>query len=400
MRWLVLLLALSMLLAACTFPTSSQSVPQPGGLPAQPEQQAEPTLAPSFDELLRLAQDAANRAEWGAAIAYLDAALAERPDSVHAAQVAAAYWQRGMAQHAAGNLDAALADLDQAIALDASRASSYQSRGLLHAQRGDGAAALADLTRAIELLPTFAQAYRNRAELQRTLGNYTAASFDLQVYLSLVPNTPEAAALQAEIAALQQQAVAQAGEAGLLFVDDFSNPASGWYSNGGPDTSGSYWEGGYLLAQSPPSQVVWALPGRMVTDTVVQATATKLGGDDDNIFGLLCRVQGTGQTGDFYAFLISSDGYFGITKKSGDTLALIGQEMMLRHSAIRLGGEPNVITAVCAGNRLALYVNGEFVVETTDDQYASGQVGLLAGSLAAEGGTQILFDDFSVRAEP
>lgn len=393
MRGLVSLVLLAVLLSACTFPVAPQSVAQPGGLPDAPAEQAQPTPVPSFDELLRMAQDAANAADWGAAIAYLDAALAVQPDNVQA------YWQRGMTQHAAGNLDAALADLDQALALDANLASGYQSRGLLHAQRGDGSEALADLTRAIELLPTFAQAYRNRAELQRTLGNYTAASFDLQVYLGLVPNTPEAAALQAEISALQQQAVAQAGEQGLLFTDDFSNPASGWYSNGGPDSSGSYWEGGYLLTQTPPNSVVWAVPGRIVTDTLVQVTATKLGGNDNNIFGLLCRVQGTGQTGDFYAFLISSDGYFGIAKKSGETLGLIGQEMMLRHSAIRLGGEPNVITAVCSGSRLALYVNGEFVVEAADDQHRSGQVGLLAGSLD-EGSTQILFDDFTVRAEP
>lgn len=392
MRSLVLLVALAVLLSACTFPTA-QSMAQPGGLPEAPAEQAQPTPVPSFDELLHLAQDAANRGEWQTAIAHLDAALAAQPDSVQA------YWQRGLAQHAAGNLDAALADLDQAILLDPSRASSYQSRGLLHAQRGDGPAALADLTQAIQLLPTFAQAYRNRAEVQRSLGNYTAASFDLQVYLSLVPNTPEAAAVEAEIAALQQQALAQAGEAGLLFADDFSNPATGWYSYGGPDTSGSYWEGGYLLAQSEPNSVVWALPGRIVTDTLIQATAAKLGGDDNNFFGLLCRVQGTGQTGDFYAFLISSDGYFGITKKSGDTLALIGQDMMLRHSAIRLGGEPNVITAICSGNRLALYINGEFVVETTDDEYRTGQAGLIAGAFEV-GGTQILFDDFSVRAEP
>src|SRR5690606_7192308 len=159
----------------------------------------------------------------------------------------------------------------------------------------------------------------------------------------------------------------------LLFVDDFSDPASGWYSNGGPETQAQYMEGGYLLGHSQPNAVVWALPGRLVTDTRIQATATRVGGDDDNFFGLLCRVQGTGQTGDFYAFIISSAGHFGIAKKSGSSLSLIGQEMMMRHPAIRLGSEPNVITAICAGNRLALYVNGEFVTETTDDEYAFGQ---------------------------
>ncbi|MBX3002379.1 MAG: tetratricopeptide repeat protein [Anaerolineales bacterium] len=386
---LALLLCLGLL--GCTLPTSPQAAPpsQAGSADQLTAAEPSPTPAPSFDEYLALAQDAANAADWATAIAYLDAAL------VLDGQSAQAYWQRGVAQQSTQALDAALQDFDQALALAPEWASAYQSRGLLHIQRGDAAAALADLNRAIELAPTFAQAYRNRAALQRSLGNYTAASFDLQVYLSLVPSAPERASIEAEIGAMQQQALAQAGADGLLFTDDFSNPASGWYSNGGPETRAAYEQGGYLLEQTQPNAVVWALPGRIVSDVRVQVASTRTGGDDNNFFGLLCRVQGTGQTGDFYAFLISSDGYFGISKKSGDALELIGQEMMLRHPAIRLGGEPNRIEALCAGERLALYVNGELVAETNDAEYASGQVGLLVGALEA-GGSQILFDDFAV----
>lgn len=391
MRKIAYLLIVLGLLVACTLPTSSGA---PQGASPLTQSQPQPTPTPiSFDEALSRAQDASNNGDWETALAYLDAALLAVPDNAQALR------QRGLAHQAAGNLELALADLTRSLELDPTQPSAYVSRGWLLAQRGDVAAALADLNHAIEILPTYAQAYRNRAALHTSLGNFTAASFDLEVYLGLAPAAADAATVRAELAELQQQANAQAGDAGLLFSDDFSDPASGWYSNGGPETQAQYLEGGYLLGHSQPNSAVWALPGRLVTDTRIQVTATRVGGDDDNFFGLLCRVQGTGQSGDFYAFIISSDGHFGIAKSSGGSFSLIGQELMMRHAAIRLGSEPNVITAVCSGNRLALYVNGEFVSETNDDTYSIGQVGLIAGTLDIEN-TQILFDDFSSHREP
>lgn len=386
------LLIFVLLLAACTLPTGPGAGPQAANLPAQPAQAATLTPVP-FEAALSLAQDAANRGDWDTALAYLDAALLAQPDSAQGLR------QRGLAHQAAGNLDLALDDLSHAITLDPGQPSAYVSRGWLYAQRGEPAAALADLSHAIQLAPGYAQAYRSRAAVLTSLGDLTAASLDLQIYLDLVPQAADAAVVQAELAELQQLARTQAGEAGLLFQDDFSDPASGWYSNGGSETQAQYVEGGYLLGHNQPNSVVWALPGRLVTDTRIQVTATRVGGDDDNFFGLLCRVQGTGQTGDFYAFLISSDGHFGIAKKSGNSLALIGQEMMMRHPAIHLGSQPNIITGICSGDRLALYVNGEFVAETTDDEYTQGQVGLVIGTFEI-GGTQVLFDDLSVYTEP
>ncbi|HRN50205.1 MAG TPA: tetratricopeptide repeat protein [Anaerolineales bacterium] len=391
MRTSAYLLTLLCLLTACTLPTSGGA---PQGASSLTESQPQPSPTPiSFEDALARAQDASNNGDWETALAYLDAALVAVPDNAQALR------QRGLTHQAAGNLEPALADLSRSLEVDPAQPSAYVSRGWLLAQQGDVAAALADLNHAIQILPTYAQAYRNRAALHTSLGNFTAASFDLQIYLGLAPTAADAAIVRAELAELQQQANAQAGDTGLLFADDFSDPASGWYSNGGPETQAQYVEGGYLLGHSQPNSAVWALPGRIVSDTRIQVTATRVGGDDDNFFGLLCRVQGTGQSGDFYAFIISSDGHFGIAKSSGGSFSLIGQELMMRHMAIHQGSEPNVITAICAGSRLALYVNGEFVAETSDDTYTTGQVGLIAGTLDIQS-TQILFDDFSSHREP
>ena len=387
MRKTRLPLLVCLLLAACAPQAGPAGLPQETAPPA-----ATATASFSFDELLLLGQDAANRADWAAALAYLDAAVAADAASARALLL------RAGAHQALGDSPRALEDYTRAIEIDPVSAAAYQGRGLAYAQLGDTQAALADLSRAVQVSPTFAQAYRNRADLRISLGDFTAAAFDLHMYLDLLPAAPDAAALNEQIAALQEQAAAQAGAGGLLFSDDFANSESGWYVNGGEPSTGAYAEGGYLLTENRANNAAWALPGRLARDVRVQASATRLGGDDNNFFGLMCRVQGAGQSGNYYAFIISSDGFFGITKKSGDTLSLVGQEAMLRHPAINLGAGPNIITAVCAGNRLALYVNGQFVVETTDDEYSSGQVGFIVGAFDVPGAS-ILFGDFSVYAE-
>lgn len=382
-------------LAACRAPQAGEAVSP--GLPSSEVNTALPeataSATPSFDELLTLAQDLANGGDWAGAIALLDQAILI--NNVNAQ----AYLLRGNVYKASGDLAQAISNFDQAVAVDANLSAAFQNRGLAYAELGEATQALADLSHAIEISPGFALAYRNRAELQRSLGNTSAASFDLQVYLSLVPNAPDRAAVEAEIAALQEETVQNAGEEGLLFFDDFSDPNSGWYTNGDPASPGLYAGGGYVLVKEQPQGAVWALPGRVFTDVRIEVQASKQGGDDNNFFGVLCRVGGTTQSADFYLLMISSDGYFGIARKEGETLGLVGQDKMLYSSAIIQGNSTNAITAICAGTRLALYANGELLVEVNDAELTSGQVGILAGTFDVAG-TSIFFDDFKVFTEP
>lgn len=388
-------LALFLGLAACRAPQvgelTSQGLPATETAIALPEPTASAT--PTIHELLNLAQDTANSGDWVGAIAWLDQAILA--DSANAQ----AYLLRGNVYKASGDLPQAISNYEQAITADPDLSAAFQNRGLVYAELGDTQQALTDLSRAIEISPTFALAYRNRAELQRSLGNTSAASFDLQVYLSLVPSAPDRAAIEAEIAALQNETVENAGEEGLLFFDDFSDPNSGWYTNGDPASPGLYAGGGYVLVKEQEQGAVWALPGRVFTDVRIEVLATKQGGDDNNFFGVLCRVGGTTQSADFYLLMISSDGYYGIARKSGDTLDLVDQDKMLYSSKINQGNSTNTIGAICAGPRLVLFVNGEQLVEVNDADLTSGQVGILAGTFDVPG-TSIFFDDFKVFAEP
>jgi hypothetical protein len=66
-------------------------------------------------------------------------------------------------------------------------------------------------------------------------------------------------------------------------------------------------------------------------------------------------------------------------------------------SAIQTGPAANRIRAVCMGDYLAMYVNGTFVGDATDDTYTVGQVGLV-GAAASRLGLQVDFDNLTVSA--
>ena len=400
-RLLFFALALS-LLAACRAADSREPARQflqadsatatPFTLP-----QASPTATLAAEQLLQLGLDASNRGEWTVAIALLNLALEQ--DGGHAQ----AYLLRGNAFGQLDDTPHALSDYDQAVALDVNFAAAFHNRALVHAELGNYQQALADFSRAIELAPTFGLAYRNRAAVHLELGNDAAAALDLQIYLTFVPNAPDRAEVEAQIAELQEEIVQAAAEDGLLFFDDFSDLSSGWYTNGDPASPGLYAGDGYVLRveQSVPGAGtgVWAMPGRLFSDVRIQVTARKQNGTDNNFYGVLCRVQGTNQSGSFYAFIVSSDGFYGIAKRVDQgEMKGVGQEKLLPSGRINQGEATNEITAVCGGERLALYVNGELLYETADSELTSGQVGLIAGTY--EDTTSIYFDDFRVYSEP
>ena len=181
----------------------------------------------------------------------------------------------------------------------------------------------------------------------------------------------------------------------ILFQDDFSDPDSGWDRSTFENGFTEYEQGGYRIFVNAENWSAWANPSRNFTDTSTTVMATKIGGDDDNEFGLICRHA---NVDNFYVATISSDGFYGFLKReNGESLGLLNMENMLPTEAITQGDTSNEIRLDCVGNTLTLYVNGQFVDETVDDAIASGDVGLYAGTFSIPG-TDILFDNFVVTA--
>jgi hypothetical protein len=191
----------------------------------------------------------------------------------------------------------------------------------------------------------------------------------------------------------ESQAINQDNAGRLLFQDDFSDAKSGWDSLINEDGITDYDNGQYRILVNTTNTDVWANPGLNFTNTIIEVDATKAGGDDNNDLGVICRYK---DGNNFYFFVISSDGYYGIGKFKDGQQVLVGMESMPPTDAVRQGNATNHIQAECNGSTLRLVVNGQQLAETTDSDFTSGDAGLLAGSFENPG-TDILFDNFIVR---
>jgi len=179
----------------------------------------------------------------------------------------------------------------------------------------------------------------------------------------------------------------------IIFSDDFSYPLGGWERIDMETYQANYKDGVYHLLISEPFTSIWSLKDLISEDVLIDVDTTKAGGSDDNYYGVICRANK--ETGNFYFFIISSDGYYSIGKVIGGEQVLLGESVMQPSEYIRKGYATNHIRAACVEDMLSLSVNGQELMKVLDDEYSIGGVGLIAGSFEVPG-VEIYFDNFVV----
>lgn len=155
--------------------------------------------------------------DYKAAVADLDQAIA-----LGFSQPGEAYFQRGHAYEQMGDNERALADYDQAIALDPENAVAYCNRSAVHGRRGNYTQSVDDASQAIRLKPDYAMAYNNRGVSYYYLQSYNLALADLNECLRLDPAYAKAYNNRAKVyAALgnTKQATADYVQAGRVYRD-------------------------------------------------------------------------------------------------------------------------------------------------------------------------------------
>ncbi len=179
----------------------------------------------------------------------------------------------------------------------------------------------------------------------------------------------------------------------IIYSDDFSNPQSGWQIS--QDVRGSrsgYEHQGLRIVVNDAQMDFWSEAPVTYTDGRLAVDASKLGGPDDNYFGIFCRMT---DSRNYYVFLVSSDGYYGIAKVIDGNYQQLNSNSMDFSPLITKGRGTNRVRADCIGTSLTLYVNGQLLVEVQDADLPSGKLGLIAGSHEVIG-VDILFDNFIV----
>ena len=181
----------------------------------------------------------------------------------------------------------------------------------------------------------------------------------------------------------------------ILFFDDFSTD-SGWSVTYPEDGSfAGYDQGGYrILVMTDYFDIIGRANQSLPADVIIDVDATKIGGEDDSSnFGVVCRMQ---DLDNLYFFTIAPDGFASIGMYQDGSLTFLNEPDYMP-DYVNPGANGNHIRAECIGSTLALYANGNLMVQVTDTTFPSGgDVGLIAGTYGVTG-TNILFDNFYVQ---
>lgn len=180
---------------------------------------------------------------------------------------------------------------------------------------------------------------------------------------------------------------------GTYFTDDFSNPSSTWSTYNQPGAEIAIREGVLRFRVDEPYYDFWSTTGQNYSNVEIEVVAEKKGGPDNNTFGLICRYA---DAENYYAFLVSSDGYYGIIRVLDGEYKLLSSDNLELSPAINTGQSSNHLRADCLGSQLVFYVNDQFLATVQDSQISQGKTGVIVGTYN-EPGVEIHFDDFTVR---
>lgn len=177
-----------------------------------------------------------------------------------------------------------------------------------------------------------------------------------------------------------------------MYMDDFSDHDNGWATTVSEQGVVSYDQDAMRILIREPNADYWTTPGIQTGDSIASVDAMRVTGPVNNLYGEVCRWQ---NEDNYYAFLLSSDGYYGIIRVfQGERKVLTSGEMQTT-TLIQPDHMANHLRADCVGNRLSLYLNWNKIAEVNDDTFSSGDTGLIASTLD-EAGTDIRFDNFIV----
>ena len=182
------------------------------------------------------------------------------------------------------------------------------------------------------------------------------------------------------------------GEKLPLFMDDFSDHDNGWKLLVSPQGIVQYDGDSLRILVNEVNTDYYTTQDFSLTDSILDIDASYVSGPSNNLFGLICRAQ---DKQNYYSFLISSDGYYGISKVENGVRTLLGSSKMQPTSLIATGGTTNHLRTDCVGENLTLFINWNQALTVKDSTFKSGNAGLIAATME-EPGVDIRFDNFIV----
>lgn len=189
-------------------------------------------------------------------------------------------------------------------------------------------------------------------------------------------------------ATAQAQATRQAIQATATAITTstplLSDPLSGPDANGWPDdgTFCSFTDNRYVVDAHGSGTLQPCLAGSSQLsygDAALQVDVTLVAGNDA---GLIFRAGANG--GQFYDFEITNQGQFYVRYRNNNKYTYL--IATTANSAVLGTGSQNTLLVIARGTDLQFFINHTFVGEAHDSTFASGQIGVVVGTLASNSG--------------
>lgn len=132
------------------------------------------------------------------------------------------------------------------------------------------------------------------------------------------------------------------------------------------------------------------------SDFLLEVDTWQRSGSSESSFGVLFRMEDDQQ---FYRFEITGTGLFMIERRNADnTWTRLIPEWTATPALNKGLNVPNRLKIIATGPDMAFYANDILLTQVRDDRYASGRIGLDAGTFSG-GSVQASFDSLSVISE-
>lgn len=142
-------------------------------------------LERKLKDLISRGSEKTARRDWDGAIADFDQAVALDPNQ------ADVFGFRGAAKYAKGDRDGAIADFSRAIALNPALPLFHFNRGAARHSKGDNYGAIVDFNRTLELDPKYSSAYAGLGAVKYSLGDFDRAIADFDRAIAIDPTASE-----------------------------------------------------------------------------------------------------------------------------------------------------------------------------------------------------------------
>ncbi len=176
-----------------------------------------------------------------------------------------------------------------------------------------------------------------------------------------------------------------AGE--ILYADDFSSDKGDWGI-----IDGIVLDGQELQIEVPEiNNYIWTTIAETFDDFDYQIEGRKLGGPDNNSYGVVYRFL---DENNFYTFEVSSDGFYVINRfENGEWISLTDWKSS---PLVNTGFGTNVVEVEGIGSLYKFYINGVLVETLSDDAFSGGTIGVIVSSYS-EPDVSVAFDNALVR---